>query len=78
MVTFDEQGLISTVYSDGRYREVNGRQVETPWEGHFWDYQRKDGILIPQEGEVAWLLPEGPKPYWRGRIQQIEYVFSGK
>ena len=75
IVTFDEQGLISTVYSDGRYREVDGVQEETPWEGHFWDYEWQDGMLIPQEGEVAWFLPEGPKPYWRGRIQQIEYTF---
>lgn len=26
--------------------------------------------------EVAWLLPEGIKPYWRGRITEIEYEFA--
>jgi hypothetical protein len=30
-------------------------------------------MLIPLEGEVAWLLPEGAKPYWRGVIARIEY-----
>ncbi len=73
---FDAQGLISSVRSDGRYREVDGGQVATPWRGRFWDYEVRDGMLIPLEGEVAWLLPEGPKPYWRGRTQQIPYEYA--
>lgn len=73
---FDEQGLISSVRSEGRYREVDGELVATPWQGRFWDYQWREGMLIPFEGEVAWLLPEGPKPYWRGRIARIEYEFA--
>ncbi|MCD4706555.1 MAG: hypothetical protein K8S62_02315 [Candidatus Sabulitectum sp.] len=70
---FNTQGLISSVHSDGRYREVDGAQTATPWLGSFDDYELRGGMLIPLEGEVAWLLPEGPAPYWRGRIQQIEY-----
>jgi hypothetical protein len=73
---FDAQGLISSVRSDGRYREVDGIQVSTPWQGCFWNYELHDGMLIPLEAEVEWLLPEGPKPYWRGRIQQIEYEYA--
>lgn len=73
---FDAQGLISAVRSDGRYRAVDGVPVATPWQGRFWDYQLRDGMLIPLEGEVAWLLPAGPKPYWRGRIQRIEYEYT--
>lgn len=70
---FDDQGLINTVYSNGRYRIVDGEQVATPWQGRFWDYEMRDGMLIPLSGEVAWLLPDGLKPYWRGRIQRIQY-----
>lgn len=73
---FDERGLISSVRSEGRYREVAGVLVATPWQGRFWDYQWREDMLIPLEGEVAWLLPEGPKPYWRGRIVRIEYEFA--
>jgi hypothetical protein len=75
VVTFNEQGVISAIHSDGRYREVDGVQVATPWQGRFWDYEWRDGMLVPLEGEVAWLFPEGPKPYWRGRIQRVEYEF---
>ncbi len=28
------------------------------------------------ESEVAWLLPEGTKPYWRGHITEIDYEFA--
>lgn len=73
---FDAQGLISSVRSDGRYREVDGELVATPWQGRCWDYELRDGMLIPLEGEVAWLLQEGPKPYWRGCIQRIEYEYA--
>lgn len=74
--TFDEQGLIRSVFSEGRYREVDGQAVPTPWKGRFWDYERQHGVLIPMSGEVAWILPEGPKPYWRGRIEEISYEFE--
>ncbi len=73
---FDTQGLISSVHSDVRYREMGGIQVATPWQGRFWGYKLHDGMLIPLEGEVAWVLPEGPRPYWRGRIEQIEYEYA--
>lgn len=76
VVEFDAQGLISSVSSEARYREVRGVQVATPWQGRFWDYQPHDGMLIPLEGEVAWLLPDGPKPYWRGRIRRIQYEYA--
>ncbi len=73
---FDEEGLISIVRSESRYREEEGKQVATPWEGRFWDYQLRDGMHIPVKGEVGWQLPEGPKPYWRGTIEKIEYEYA--
>lgn len=50
--------------------------MATPWQGRYGDYELRDGMLIPLEGEVAWLLREGPKPYWRGRIRRIEYGYA--
>ena len=73
---FDAQGRVRSVYSEGRYRDVDGVQVATPWRGHFWDYERRDGMWIPLEGKVAWLLEGGAKPYWRGRIERIEYEYA--
>lgn len=73
---FDTQGLISRVFCEERHRMVKGQAAPTPWQGRFWDYERRDGMLIPLCGEVSWLLPEGEKPYWRGRIMDIKYRWT--
>ena len=75
---FDARGTIRSVHSDGRNRLVDGAQIATAWTGRFWNYERRSGMLIPLEGEVAWLLPDGPQPYWRGRIQAIEYDYTAR
>jgi hypothetical protein len=73
---FNESGLIETVRAKARGRMVSGKIVPTRWEGRAWNYRERDGMHIPMEGEVAWLLPAGTKPYWRGRIGEITYEFT--
>ena len=76
VVRFNDQDLIESVAAESRGRDVKGEMVPTPWQGRFWDYVSRDGMLIPLEGEVAWLLPEGPLPYWRGRIVELTYAYA--
>jgi hypothetical protein len=76
LFAFDERGLIDTVSAEARGRAVRGEIVPTPWHGRYWNYQERGGILVPVDGEVAWLPPEGEKPYWRGRITKISYEFA--
>ena len=33
-------------------------------------------VAVPMDAEVAWLLPDGPRPYWRGHIEAIDYEFA--
>ncbi len=33
------------------------------------------GHARPMKGEVAWAMPEGVKPYYRGRVQSLSYEF---
>jgi hypothetical protein len=68
---FDAGGLLRSVRSDARGRSVGGVIVPTPWEGLWSDYRKVDGRLLPMAGEVAWLLPEGRKPYWRGAVAEL-------
>lgn len=75
LIRFDARGLIASVRADARGRMVAGSVVPTPWEASCRDYAVRDGMLVPFEGEVAWLLPEGPKPYWRGRVTNLAYEF---
>jgi hypothetical protein len=79
-LTFDfgPSGLIDTVRTEGRYRDVNGTQVLTPWQGRFWAYEARGGISVPMEAEVSWMSPDSPWPYWRARITGINYDFAGE
>lgn len=70
---FGADGLIETIRAEDRGRTVGDRIIPTPWEGRMFDYQRRDGLLVPIQGEVAWLTPQGRLPYWRGRITDIRY-----
>ena len=74
-VTFDEVGLVSAVRSDGRMQLASGQSSMVPWRGRFWRYETRDGLRVPIEGEVAWELPTGFLPYWRGRIAKIRYEY---
>jgi hypothetical protein len=71
---FGAQGEIVAT-STQRYRDVDGKAVLTPWAGSFSQYERLDGMMVPRQGEVAWALPDGPFPYWRGRIAEARYQF---
>jgi len=59
-----------------RGRIIDGIVVPTAWKGRFWNYVVRDGMRIPLDGEVAWLTPDGEKPYWRGHITNIIYEFA--
>jgi len=72
---FGDDGLISSIHADARGALVAGQTVMMPWEGRFSDYRRQDGMLIPFYGEVAWITPQGEKPYFRGTVTQMTYRF---
>lgn len=74
---FGTDAMIEAVGAVDRARTVGGRLVATPWEGRWCDVQGRDGMLVPMCGEVAWLTPQGRKPYWRGSITALRYTFAG-
>lgn len=73
---FNRDGLVDTVRAEARGRMVSGTVVPTAWQGRFWNYVARDGMRVPLDGEVAWLLPQGAKPYWRGHITELSYEFA--
>lgn len=72
---FNAAGLIASMRAEARGRMVGEVTTMAPWEGRWSDYQVCDGMAVPMTGEVAWLLPEGRKPYWRGSITLLHYDF---
>lgn len=73
---FNADNLIESVYAADRDRTVGSTTEPTPWDGRFSDYQVHDGMLVPMDGDVGWVLPEGRLSYWRGRITDISYQFA--
>jgi hypothetical protein len=73
---FGEMGMVTSVRADARGRTVGKRVELTPWEGHFWNFAQRDGMTVPLDGEVSWVLPTGRKPYWRGTSTAIAYKFE--
>lgn len=71
---FGADGLVERIFTESRARDAGGgRMVSTPWQGRFSRYEVRDGYRIPLCGEVEWLMPDGPMPYWRGEITAITF-----
>lgn len=70
---FGPDGLVQRVRAEARGRAVGSQIVPTPWEGRWSNVELRDGMRVPMTGEVAWLLPEGDLPYWRGTITDLQY-----
>lgn len=66
---FGENGEIVQAYTPARARDVNGTAVPTPWLCSYRGYAEVDGMRVPAEGEVGWVLPEGLLSYWRGKVR---------
>ena len=73
---FNADGLIDTARAESRDRVVDGKTASAPWQGRFWNYAERGGMRVPLDGEVAWVLPEGVKTYWRGTITALSHEFT--
>lgn len=73
---FGADGLIERVGTEARGRSVGGRPVMTPWEGRWSGPAQRGGMWVPLEGEVAWITPQGRKPYWRGTLEHLAHDFA--
>lgn len=73
---FNDDDLIESVRAEARGALIDGVTVPTPWEGRWSTYEIRDGMRVPIDGEVAWMVPAGPKTYWRGHSTNIMYEFA--
>jgi len=71
--TFNDEDDVARVHTESRYREIDGEYEATPWTGYFSNYQIRNGLCIPLDGEVMWNLPDGDLPYWRAHLDNIHY-----
>lgn len=74
---FNDAGEVTGVYSPGRWGRFDGDYAQVPWEGHFRNYQEREGMLVPTEGEVGWYSsPDGWRSVWRGAIAKVTYELA--
>jgi hypothetical protein len=73
---FDDAGRMASLRAEARGRGVGQELTLAPWEGRWSNHQLRDGMTVPLTGEVAWLLPEGRKTYWRGTISALRYEWA--
>ena len=73
---FDEAGLITSVHADARGVGVGKDMIMLPWEGRVSNYQLRDGMMVPDRSEAAYLRLEGRKPYFIGDLVSMIYEFA--
>lgn len=71
--TFNQSGEISSFFAPARIYSTKDQTKEFPWSGRLWNYQPRNGLMIPIEGEVSWQMPQGNVPYYRGKIVDAQY-----
>jgi Family of unknown function (DUF6920) len=73
---FGDDGLVESVFAPDRPRDLGGgRSARTPWRGRWYEEVQRDGMRVPSRGEVEWILPEGPLPYWRADVTDLTYRY---
>jgi hypothetical protein len=73
---FNDAGLIGSFRADARGAMVGDTMVMAPWEGIWSNYQMRGGVTVPCTGEVAWMRPEGRKPYFVGTVSALSFEFA--
>jgi hypothetical protein len=73
---FNESGLIGSFRADSRSSMVGDKMVMAPWEGIWSNYRSHDGVRVPFTGEVAWIRPQGRKPYFVGTVTALSFEFA--
>lgn len=72
---FNDAGLVDSFRAEARGAMVGKDVVMLPWEGTWSNYQTQGGITVPFTGEVAWVWPEGRRPYFRGTVTTLRHEF---
>lgn len=70
---FNDKGEITSIYTPKRYREKDGTYVATPWLCEVSNYVEKDGYLIPQDGQVSWIIDNHKFTYYKLTIKDVKY-----
>jgi hypothetical protein len=73
---FAADGRVLSTFTPDRPRSDprnKGRYTTAPWGGRYGQYQERDGMQVPTESEVYWIIAGREQPYYRGRNVSAKY-----
>jgi hypothetical protein len=73
---FNDSDEVAGIYSSGRWGRFAGQYRQVPWEGHFREYQRNAGMLVPSPGEVGWYVGGKWQGVWKGNLVKAVYELA--
>ena len=65
---FGVSSEVTGIFTPARWGTFPEGNRQVPWEGHFRNYQDRDGVFVPTEGEVGWYVDDTWQAVWRGTI----------
>eukprot|EP00521_Asterionellopsis_glacialis_P018667 CAMPEP_0195323796 /NCGR_PEP_ID=MMETSP0708-20121125/8155_1 /TAXON_ID=33640 /ORGANISM="Asterionellopsis glacialis, Strain CCMP134" /LENGTH=184 /DNA_ID=CAMNT_0040390951 /DNA_START=17 /DNA_END=574 /DNA_ORIENTATION=+ len=71
-----EDGLLHSIYAMRPYMDPRAKDgvKMLPWEGHFFDYEDQDGVLVPTRIEAGWWKHGVLELYFKGH--NTKFVFD--
>jgi hypothetical protein len=69
---FAETGEVTGIYTPGRWGTFGGGYEQRPWEGHFRNYDRRNGFWVPIEGDVGWYVDDEWHAVWKGTVLDFQ------
>lgn len=75
---FGPEGDIVAAHAPARLRAAPGRPGRyrpSPWGGRYRGFEEWDGVRVPTESEVYWVLDGRETPYYRGRSIRVEFEY---
>jgi hypothetical protein len=73
---FGEDGrVVSAFVPDRTYDDGRTPPAPHPWQARILAYGEHDGMAVPTDAVVEWLMPAGTFAYWRARPAAIAYEY---
>jgi len=73
---FAVTGEVNGIYTSARWGRFSSGHKQVPWEGHFGNYEERNRMRVPVEGEVGWYFDDKWQAVWRGKVTDVSYELS--
>jgi hypothetical protein len=73
---FNSAGEVESIYTPARWGTFAGGYKQIAWEGHFSRYARRNGLLVPSQGEVGWYSEGEWRSVWQGTLVSAAYELA--